>query len=59
MRSSRAVTTSRRASSWSANPFRNLAKAIRELPHVLVFDNSDLGRPFRNVARFQSGCSSP
>jgi len=34
---------------------KNLAKAVREMPHVLAFDNSDLGRPFRNVARFKQG----
>jgi predicted ABC-type ATPase len=34
---------------------KNLAKAIRELPHVLVFDNSDLARPFRLVAEFRNG----
>lgn len=34
---------------------RNLAAAIRFLPHVLVFDNSDLSRPFRRVARFEGG----
>lgn len=33
----------------------NLRRAIRELPHVLVFDNSDLRRPFRKVARFENG----
>ncbi len=33
----------------------NLARAIRELPHVLVFDNRDLGRPFRMVAEFDRG----
>lgn len=33
----------------------NLARAIRELPHVLVFDNSDLGHPFRKVAEFERG----
>ena len=33
----------------------NLRRAIRELPHVLVFDNSDLGRPFRKVAAFEAG----
>ncbi|MFL5456837.1 MAG: zeta toxin family protein [Myxococcales bacterium] len=33
----------------------NLRLAIRELPHVLVFDNSDLGRPFRKVAEFMNG----
>jgi len=33
----------------------NLHAAIRQLPHVLVFDNSDLGRPFRLVAVFERG----
>jgi predicted ABC-type ATPase len=34
---------------------RNLKRAVRELPHVLVFDNSDLARPFRKVAEFERG----
>jgi predicted ABC-type ATPase len=33
----------------------NLARAAREIPLVLVFDNSDLGRPFRKVAQFDQG----
>ena len=33
----------------------NLRAAIRELPHVLVFDNSDLNRPFRRAAEFENG----
>lgn len=33
----------------------NLKAAIRELPHVWVFDNGDLERPFRKVAVFRSG----
>jgi predicted ABC-type ATPase len=33
----------------------NLRRAIRELPHVLVFDNSDLARPLRKVAEFMNG----
>ena len=33
----------------------NLQAAIRELPHVLIFDNSDLSRPFRQVATFENG----
>jgi predicted ABC-type ATPase len=33
----------------------NLARAILELPHVLVYDNSDLGRPFRLVAAYERG----
>jgi len=32
---------------------RNLARAIRELPHVIVYDNGDLARPFRRVAAFE------
>lgn len=33
----------------------NLKSAIRELPHVWIFDNSDLRVPFRQVAIFESG----
>lgn len=33
----------------------NLRAAIRALPIVCVFDNSDLRRPFREVAVFQNG----
>ena len=33
----------------------NLRHTIRELPHVLVFDNSDLTHPFRKVAEFEEG----
>ncbi len=33
----------------------NLQAAIRVLPHVLIFDNSDLRRPFRKVAVFYEG----
>ena len=33
----------------------NLKAAIRELPHVLVFDNGDLSTPFRLVAVFREG----
>lgn len=33
----------------------NLGLAIRDLPHVLVFDNSDLRTPFRLVAIFEGG----
>jgi predicted ABC-type ATPase len=33
----------------------NLHRAIRDLPLVLVFDNSNLRRPFRQVAEFHSG----
>lgn len=34
---------------------KNLARAIRKLPRVLVFDNSDLADPFRKVAEFERG----
>ncbi len=34
---------------------RNLARAIRLLPEVRVYDNSDLSAPFREVARFERG----
>ena len=34
---------------------RNLALAIHALPHVLVYDNGDLRRPFRKVAEFEAG----
>ncbi|MBI3466297.1 MAG: AAA family ATPase [Planctomycetes bacterium] len=33
----------------------NLHAAITRLPHVLVFDNSDLQTPFRRVAAFDHG----
>ena len=33
----------------------NLAAALRELPCVLVFDNGDLKRPFRQVAAYTNG----
>lgn len=33
----------------------NLRAAIRALPHVVVFDNEDLRRPFRRVAVFEDG----
>jgi len=33
----------------------NLRAAIRDLPHVIVFDNDDLARPFRRVAEFEGG----
>jgi len=34
---------------------QNLRRAIELLPQVLVFDNSDLARPFRQVAEFRDG----
>lgn len=33
----------------------NLARSIQVLPNVFVFDNEDLGNPFRQVAVFQGG----
>lgn len=33
----------------------NLKAAIRRLPHICVFDNDDLRRPFREIAVFESG----
>ena len=33
----------------------NLRRAICELPHVLVFDNSELDLPVRKVATFENG----
>lgn len=33
----------------------NLKAAIRELPHVWIFDNDDLRLPFRQIAVFQNG----
>jgi len=33
----------------------NLKRAIENLPHVLIFDNSDLDEPFRHVATYHNG----
>jgi predicted ABC-type ATPase len=33
----------------------NLQSAIRDLPHVLIFDNEDITNPFRRVAVFERG----
>ena len=33
----------------------NLRRAIGALPYVWVYDNSDLGQPFRKVAEFEQG----
>jgi predicted ABC-type ATPase len=33
----------------------NLKRAIKELPHVLVFNNSDLAKPYRLIAEFENG----
>lgn len=38
-----------------ARTLANLKAAIGELPHVLIFDNSDLSTPFRQVALFERG----
>ncbi len=34
---------------------RNLSRAVRDLPHVLIYDNSERAHPFRAVAEFQQG----
>lgn len=34
---------------------RNLAQALEELPHIFVYDNSDLKRPYRPVAEKTEG----
>lgn len=34
---------------------RNLAHALRELPYVQVYDNSDFGHPHRLLGRFEHG----
>lgn len=33
----------------------NLERALRELPHVLIFDNTDLGHPCRFLAHTENG----
>ncbi|MDZ4834944.1 MAG: zeta toxin family protein [Candidatus Melainabacteria bacterium] len=33
----------------------NLKLAIKELPHVLVFDNNDLDKPYQLIAEFENG----
>jgi predicted ABC-type ATPase len=33
----------------------NLNRAIEQLPHVLIYDNSDLSRPYRVVATYRDG----
>lgn len=33
----------------------NLKSAISKVPHVFVFDNSDLARPYQRIASFSSG----
>ena len=34
---------------------QNLRRAIKELPHVLVFDNNDLSKPYQLIAEFENG----
>jgi len=34
---------------------KNLRRAVRALPHVIVFDNDDLAHPYRRVAVFEGG----
>lgn len=38
-----------------ARSLRNLALAVQRLPFVLVYDNSDLARPYRRVATYEDG----
>ena len=33
----------------------NLQRAIEQLPHVLIYDNSDLSRPYQHVATYHDG----
>jgi hypothetical protein len=33
----------------------NLKAAVYDLPHVLIFDNDDLRKPFRRVAVCENG----
>jgi predicted ABC-type ATPase len=33
----------------------NLKSAIKKVPHVLVYDNSDLTNPYRHLATFENG----
>ena len=47
-----------RRRSWSKRFPRilaNLKASLRELPNVWVFDDNDLGTPFRLVAIFEGG----
>ena len=36
---------------------QNLERAIKVLPNVLVFDNSNLADPYRHVATYRNGGS--
>ena len=33
----------------------NLRAALRDLPHVLIYDNDDLSQPFRKVVESENG----
>lgn len=33
----------------------NLRRAIEQLPHVIIFDNSDMARPYRLIATYRHG----
>jgi predicted ABC-type ATPase len=33
----------------------NLKAAVERLPHVVIYDNSDLSRPYRQLAAFENG----
>jgi predicted ABC-type ATPase len=35
---------------------KNLELAIQRLPHVLIYDNSDLSLPYREIIQFSNGC---
>jgi predicted ABC-type ATPase len=36
----------------------NLKRALYELPHVLVYDNSDLAKPYERIATFEKGAAT-
>lgn len=38
-----------------ARTLENLQRAIDQLPHVLIFDNSDLSQPYRLVETYHAG----
>ena len=39
-----------------ARTLANLEQAVRQLPHVRVYDNDDLACPYRLTAIFENGC---
>ena len=39
----------------SARLLRNLKAALREIPHVWLFDNDDLRSPYRLTAVYENG----